>query len=68
MGKYSKLMAKILAGSADGNVEFSTLRQFLIRLGFEERVKGGRHTFLLGMALTRSSIFSLEAVRLSRIS
>lgn len=45
MGKHSKLMAKILAGSADGNVEFSALCQLLVRLGFEERVKGGHRIF-----------------------
>ncbi len=45
MGKYAKLMQKILAGSADANVEFSSLCQLLIRLGFEERVKGDHHIF-----------------------
>ncbi len=45
MGKYSKLREKILTGSADGNIEFSALCQLLIRLGFDERVKGGHHIF-----------------------
>jgi len=45
MGKYSKLREKILAGSADGNIDFSVLCQLLVRLGFEERVKGGHHIF-----------------------
>lgn len=45
MGKYTKLRNKILAGGADANIEFSALRQFLIRLGFEERVKGDHHIF-----------------------
>jgi hypothetical protein len=45
MGKYSKLREKILAGGADGNVEFSELCKLLIRLGFVERVKGGHHIF-----------------------
>jgi hypothetical protein len=45
MGKFSKLRAKILAGGSDANVEFSALRQLLLRLGFNERVKGGHHIF-----------------------
>ncbi len=45
MGKYKKLMRKILAGGSDRNVEFSVLCRLLIRLGFKERVKGSHHIF-----------------------
>ena len=45
MGKYSKLREKVLAGGADTNIQFSSLRQLLTRLGFEERVKGGHYIF-----------------------
>ena len=45
MGKYSKLREKILAGTADTSLDFSTLCQLLVRLGFVERVKGGHHIF-----------------------
>ncbi len=45
MGKHSKLKQKILAGDGDANVEFSALCNLLIRLGFDERVKGGHHIF-----------------------
>lgn len=45
MGKYSRLREKILAGSADGNIDFAALCQLLVRLGFEEWVKGGHHIF-----------------------
>lgn len=45
MGIYSKLRDKILAGGADANVEFSALCQLLIRLSFDERVKGDHHIF-----------------------
>jgi predicted RNA binding protein YcfA (HicA-like mRNA interferase family) len=48
MGKYEKLRAKILAGSSDGNIEFISFCQLLVRLGFEERVKGGHHIFTRG--------------------
>jgi predicted RNA binding protein YcfA (HicA-like mRNA interferase family) len=45
MGKYSKLRQKLLSGSSDTNVEFSVLCQLLVRLGFEERIKGSHHIF-----------------------
>jgi predicted RNA binding protein YcfA (HicA-like mRNA interferase family) len=45
MGKYSKLRERILSGAADSNVEFRELCRFLIRLGFEERVRGDHHIF-----------------------
>ena len=45
MGKYSKLREKILAGSADSNVEFAELCKLLDRLEFEERIKGDHHVF-----------------------
>jgi hypothetical protein len=48
MGKYSKLKATVLAGTADANIDFSSLCQLLVRLGFDERVKGSHHIFTRG--------------------
>jgi len=45
LGRYSKIRQKILSGSSDTNIEFSLLCQFLIRLGFEERVRGSHRIF-----------------------
>lgn len=45
MGRLSKIRQMILSGSSDANVEFSGLRRLLIRLGFEERVRGSHHIF-----------------------
>jgi hypothetical protein len=45
MGKYSKLREKILAGSADSNIELAELCKLLGRLEFEERVRGDHHIF-----------------------
>ena len=45
MGKYMRLKETILEGSSDNNIDFSELRQFLARLGFDERVKGSHHIF-----------------------
>ena len=45
MGKYSKLRERILAGISDSNIDFTVLCQLLVRLGFDERVKGSHHIF-----------------------
>ncbi len=45
MGKHAKVRERILAGSADANIEFSELCNLLSRLGFEERIKGDHHIF-----------------------
>jgi predicted RNA binding protein YcfA (HicA-like mRNA interferase family) len=45
VGKYSKSRQKLLSGSSDTNVEFSVLCQLLVRLGFDERIKGSHHIF-----------------------
>ncbi len=45
MGTLAKLRQRILAGGSDANVAFSALCQLLLRLGFDERVKGSHHIF-----------------------
>ncbi|PSF32489.1 toxin HicA [Aphanothece hegewaldii CCALA 016] len=45
MGKYEKLRQKILSGTSDANIDFSELRQLLLRFGFEERIKGDHYIF-----------------------
>lgn len=45
MGKYDKLILKILRGSSDANIGFNDLRELLKMLGFEERTKGSHHIF-----------------------
>ena len=45
MGKYEKLLQKILLGTSDNNVKFVELRQLLIKLGFTERIKGDHQIF-----------------------
>lgn len=45
MGKFSKIRHKILSGSSDTNIEFVVLCQLLLRLGFDERVRGSHHIF-----------------------
>ncbi len=39
MGKYEKLLIKIISGSSDKNIDFETFRNLLLKLGFEERNK-----------------------------
>lgn len=45
MGRYDKLIRKILLGRSDRNIEFSELRGLLANLGFKERVRGSHHIF-----------------------
>ncbi len=43
--RNSELRHRILSGRSDANVRFDDLRQFLLRLGFVERVRGSHHIF-----------------------
>ena len=40
MSKHEKLLVRILSGTSDKNIDFEELRNQLVRLGFEERIKG----------------------------
>ena len=45
MGKYNNLLLEILMGTSDANISFNELCHLLIRLGFEERVRGSHHIY-----------------------
>jgi len=45
MGKYEKLLIKILRGISDANIPFSEICQLLKKFGFDERIKGNHHIF-----------------------
>lgn len=45
MSHHQKLLMRVLRGGSDANIRFEDLRELLLRLGFEERVRGGHHTF-----------------------
>ncbi len=45
MGKFDKLLLKILRGSSDANIGFQELIVLLKQLGFEERIRGSHHVF-----------------------
>lgn len=45
MGKYEKLMFKILRGLSDKNIPFADFCNLLKNLGFYERIKGSHHIF-----------------------
>jgi predicted RNA binding protein YcfA (HicA-like mRNA interferase family) len=45
MGKYKKLLQRILFGTSDHNIQFSELCQLLKKLGFEERIRGDHYIF-----------------------
>ena len=45
MGKHEDVLRQILSGMADAKIRFDDLRSLLVRLGFEERIRGSHHNF-----------------------
>jgi hypothetical protein len=45
MGKYDKLLDKILTGTSDAGILFDQLCGLMHSLGFEERTRGSHHIF-----------------------
>lgn len=45
MGKQEKLIARILSGTADANIQFADLCRLLRDMDFEERIRGDHHIF-----------------------
>ena len=45
MSPDDRLLLQVLRGSSDANIAFEDLRGLLLRLGFEERIRGGHHIF-----------------------
>ena len=44
MGKYEKLLRRILTGTSDNNIKFDEC-QLLKKLDFDERIKGDHYIF-----------------------
>jgi len=45
MGRTRKTLDQILRGTSDANISFSATCHVLLRLGFQERIKGDHHIF-----------------------
>jgi hypothetical protein len=45
MGKYDKLLERLLRGTSDANIPFSELCQLLKKIDFNERIRGDHHIF-----------------------
>ena len=45
MGQYEKLIQTILQGKSDANINFKQVCNLMIRLGFEQRIRGSHHLF-----------------------
>lgn len=43
MGKYDKLLAKILRGTSDASISFSQLCQLVKKFDFDERIRGDHY-------------------------
>lgn len=40
-----RTLSRILGRASDSNIQFNRLRLLLLRLGFEERIRGSHHIF-----------------------
>lgn len=45
MSRTDKLLLKLLSGVADADIPFDGLCHLLLRLGFQQRVRGSHHIF-----------------------
>ena len=45
MSKVAKILNSVLSGTSDTNLAFNDLRSLLIKLGFNERIKGSHRIF-----------------------
>ena len=45
MGKWDKLLERVLRGTSDANIPFEDLCRLLERLGFERRTRGSHNVF-----------------------
>lgn len=48
MAKHKKTFTRVLSGTADANIAFADLRNLLLRLGFDERIRGDHHIYTQG--------------------
>lgn len=46
MSRIDKTLEQIVRGTSDANIAFSSMRRLLVRLGFQERIKGDHHIFV----------------------
>jgi hypothetical protein len=43
--RRAKVLAELLGGRADANIDFDELRGILLELGFDEKIRGSHHLF-----------------------
>ncbi|HEX4076986.1 MAG TPA: type II toxin-antitoxin system HicA family toxin [Candidatus Acidoferrales bacterium] len=46
MSRIDKTLEQILRGTSGANISFSSMRRLLVRLGFQERIRGDHHIFV----------------------
>jgi hypothetical protein len=45
MPRRNRTLTRVLSGTADVNIRFDELRNLLIAIGFQERIRGSHHIF-----------------------
>lgn len=43
--RWDRLIRRILEGRSDANIRFDELRRLMLRLGFEESIRGSHHIY-----------------------
>jgi hypothetical protein len=43
VSRQERILKQVLRGTADSNIRFADLRALLLRLGFNERIRGSHH-------------------------
>ena len=46
MTQKQKVLDRILSGTCDANISFDEIRQLLLTMGFQERIRGSHHIFI----------------------
>ena len=47
MTRRERLLERVLSGRSDAGIRFDDLRRLLLALGFEERIRGSHHLFVM---------------------
>ena len=56
LGRYGRILDRVLGGTSDANISFNDLCQLLRRLGFEERTRGSHHVFRMAGVAERLNL------------
>ena len=59
MNRHQRLLNRILDGRHLANIRFDDVRALLIRMGFEERIRGSHHTYRMAGVVEKVTLQSI---------